>query len=200
MSDTLSHTAVTSFWGELEKIAAGPFMIEVDDPSLLSGHALNVTAESFLKNPNDTHRVIIKHWPQALEAAKKGRGVVLVPSIKNLEQMPGMDPESARANYKQLRRHELTHWMRKRKGYGGIESAPGLRNVLKNTREEWAAHVSQAVGTRGISDAHRKQIASAAWPGTMSAVAGNYAHMGGVRKAALGGNFGRALRALRVIR
>tara|TARA_Y100000034_G_C6905241_1_gene419815 strand:+ start:2302 stop:2880 length:579 start_codon:yes stop_codon:yes gene_type:complete len=188
-----------SFVNELRKIAAGPLVIDVDDISLLNGRAVHVLPDGILSPKSQAHHIIRNKFPQAIAAAEQGKSVILLPSKKNLASSPYVGPDAADAAYNQLRRHEMTHWLRWKKGKKGMEISPGVRGVVRNAREEFAASVSQ-VKTRGLHPAQQKLMASQVIPSTVASVKGNYAHQGGVKKALMGGKAGKALRFLRRIR
>ena len=168
----------------MEKVAAGPLIIHVEDPNLLNARAVHITPEGLISQKEEAHRTIANRWPKAMDAAKSGRAVILLPSVENLSKHPSLSPEDAKATYKQLRRHELTHWMRHRKGYRGMQVKPGIGNVLRNAREELAAHVSQ-VKTKGLNPSQKAAFKSAIIPGTLQSVSQNYSHQGGAIKASL---------------
>lgn len=180
----------------LEKTAAGPLIIDVDDPRLLSTNAVNLDPKSFLSTADSPAKTLIKQqYPEAVEALKAGRGVIMLPSKANLAQNPFLDAETADATYKQLRRHEMTHWMRGRKGKD-LSTSPGIRGVLRNAREELAATASQTK-IKGVSPAITRTLQANMVPAALASVKSNYAHQGGPLKAMAQGSLKKVFGALK---
>lgn len=180
----------------LEKTAAGPLIIDVDDPRLLNTAALNLDPKTFFSTADTASKAQVRQlFPEAVEALEKGRGVILLPSKANLAQSPFLDAEEADAAYKQLRRHEMTHWMRSRKGKD-LSVSPGIRGVLKNAREELAAAVSQTK-IKGVPPEITRTLQTSVIPATLTSVKANYANRGGPLKAMTQGSLKKVFGALK---
>ena len=72
-------------------------------------------------------------------------------------------------------------------------------HALRTFREEMAAYGSQ-LKAKGVSPEQRALGEKMVGRNAAASVRANYAHLGGVRKAALGGKLGKALRLLRLVR
>lgn len=170
----LSTTSVASFWDELEKLA-GPRLIE--EPGLLSTHGiggLQIPAshsESQRRFPGGTRESIVV----------------------------GSESEYAPGARKAALRHEIAHYLRRKRGHMAGVGDPGLRNVAKTLREELIAYGTQFDQRKTrVSDAVQAQMSQHLIPNLVQSMESAYPK--GVIPAALGGNFGRALRTLRLIK
>tara|TARA_B100000131_G_scaffold132800_1_gene129389 strand:- start:5229 stop:5801 length:573 start_codon:yes stop_codon:yes gene_type:complete len=190
----MNKLLASAFVDEMEKLAAGPLIVHMSDPSSPGKH---VKASTFLNNPPERLRQIMAEVPAVRKAAEKGQSVLFLPSPEGLSKLYG--PAGGQAAYNTMRRHEMTHWLRDRRGKMKGVGEPGLRNVLRSAREEMAAHLSQT-RTRGLTGVQREALGKLVGPGTIGSVKANYAYMGGARKAALGGTASKILKALKRFR
>lgn len=99
------------------------------------------------------------------------------------------------ATYQSMRRHELTHYMRGRKGKLEGIGKPGLRNLARTAREEGIAYhqglkpVRKALESGAFEPALKKRLEA----GTGAALGQNFMHSmnhaypAGLRRAALSG-------------
>lgn len=113
--------------------------------------------------------------------------------LKNRPDFVG-DPEGLRtasdAAYKSSRKHELTHYLRGKKGKMDRYGKPGVRGVLTTGREEVAAHL-QGLKPYKRSEKMMSQASQGVIPGVVGSVQSAYPQ--GIRKALLGGTLGKAL-------
>ena len=107
------------------------------------------------------------------------------------------DPEkveqAAQSAYQSSRRHELTHYLRGKKGKMERYGKPGVRGVLSTGREELAAY---GQGLKPFKKMGPKAVAQGAM-GVPGGVMGSIrtAYPEGIRKAMMGGQLGSALQA-----
>lgn len=175
----MRSASLTAFVDELEKIAAGPRVIY--DPEMRTG---------------------AQYWPPSfvdrVEAARPDIGVKAMVGKKHgalVGPHPSQfshHPEGAQA-YKALRRHEMTHWMRDRRGLFGGVGKPGLRNVLRTAREEGAAYLSQRKALRNAPQIRRQSLVRLPKDFLTSMRA---AYPAGVGKAVMGGTLGKVVRPI----
>ena len=180
----------TSFLDELEKIAAGPFIIEVDDPSI-GGRF--IPRDSFMELMEARPEIRATYQEEFPEILKSKKDVVFVPSKKALSEA-GIPDKNIDPMYRAYRRHELAHWSRARKGKMKGYGEPGLRNVLRSVREEVVGYGS--MGKHLPKDMER-DLAKKFLPITTASVQQAYAPKGGVKKAILGGSLSKPARIAR---
>jgi hypothetical protein len=184
----VNPSVLGGFSDELQKIAAGPYVME--EPTF--GTARNGTWAKLVKRRDIDANPAARKEIGAL-GVKPGRDIMVTAPDANIKAHFG---EHAPAAKKALRRHEMTHWMRGQRGKMKRYGQPGLRGVATTLREEVAAHISSL---KGQAPAQQQQLAQGVIPGTMQS--SRTAYGGSLRRgAASGGNTGRVLRALRLVR
>lgn len=169
----ISLQVLSAFVAELEKVAAGPKVIE--DPSLLPRglaglHVRRKTLDAHLHHP-----AIVEEL--ARHGFQPGQDALYVPPAHQLQQLFG---EHGPIAGKVVRRHEMTHWLRGRQGKLEGFGEPGLPNVLRTAREELAAHLS-SLRTKGLSHARRGNLILGTPKGVIGSV--KAAYPGGVWNA-----------------
>lgn len=145
--------------------------------------------ETVEKNP--ILQQVGKGKPHVLALPQKEDFKDLLRSRPDFVGNPEKLEEAAQAAYKSSRRHELTHYLRSKKGKMARYGKPGVRGVLTTGREELAAYVQGAKPFKKVSPkAHQEVIA-----GIPSGVVGSVrtAYPEGVGKALMGGRLGSAL-------
>ena len=179
---------------ELEKIALGITTREVPREHMGGAYGRMMPADQ------------VNVHARALYGVKPGQALMgVAPAAEQIGQLPGAHflPEEMQKSLgedlnRHVRRHELIHYLRGRQGKLEGAVQPGIRNVLRTGREELAASFGAA---RRMKSPELKALALAGVPGeALSSVMHNYAPVGGVGKALLGGTLGKALRAARIIK
>ena len=168
-----------SLFDELEKIALNVQLIH--EPGLLSTHGLagkHVTNKTIMaENPGLAKTVNLKPGRDALFMAPKSE----------FRAMVGQHGDEA---YKATRRHELTHYMRGKRGKMARVGTPGLRGLGTTAREELIAHVS---ALKGRSIPVQQGLARGIAPGTLASMRSAYPGQK-LRNVAMGGKAGNLLR------
>lgn len=185
----------SAFFAELEKIAT-PYLLEYDYNPAEHGpspFARYMTREHLQQNA--AHPLILSATEKRPVPASKS-SVVLMPSKESLGRY--FDNTTAKDVWHSMLRHENTHYLRDKAGKMEGLGKPGLRNIMRTAREEAIAY-AEGAGSRHLSDAAKARSIQAIGPNTSHSIHAAYAPTGGVRKAALGGRFGDALRKLRLI-
>lgn len=192
---------------ELEKIAAGPKIIHHD--LRIPGQESKGPAGGFIprgeydRMQQGTHA--IKNMPK-VKGLKPGQDVVSLPPSKvmraELRKKMGSDVPKSISNdlYKMTRRHELTHWLRNKRGKMPLDAEgrlkPGLRNVARTAREEAVANVAMLKGAKNKT---MRRLTAATIPiNVVNSVRGAYSDQGGVLRNAAGGTLKRIGKALRL--
>jgi hypothetical protein len=176
---------LTGFYNELEKIAISVQVVH--EPGLLSEHGLagkHVTHEKLMaENPALAKKLGIK----------PGKDVLFMAPQAEYERLYG---PQGREGYRAVKRHELTHYMRGKRGKMKRVGTPGLRGLGATAREELVAHIS---AMRGRSDPAQLALAKGLVPGVVGSV--RHAYQGQpLRQVAMGGTLGRVGRFLRLVR
>jgi hypothetical protein len=162
---------LAAFVDELEKIAAGPARIV--DEQLPPG-----TAQYW--QPHKVDAVDAAHPQIGLKrhVGKRHGALLSGPS----PQFPSFEENAASRG---LRRHELTHWLRDRKGKMTGVGKPGFGNVLRTAREEAVAYGGELKSLRRAGAPHMQPLSVMTIPkrflGSMKA-----AYPKGILRAALG--------------
>lgn len=184
---SIRETSVVAFWSELEKIAAGPLVYH--EPGLYKNNGLPGKwvshADLWKENPALARQV--GSDPNVV------KDVVFLAPKSEFVEMHGERGEEA---YKAVRRHEMAHWMRAKRGNMSRMGKPGIRGVGSTLREELVGHVS---ALKGRSPEVTQALAQGIIPGAVRSTQAAYRGTT-LRKAALGGSFGKALRAVRLIK
>tara|TARA_Y100000034_G_C6905241_1_gene419816 strand:+ start:2923 stop:3489 length:567 start_codon:yes stop_codon:yes gene_type:complete len=183
---------IKAFMEEMEKVSAGPHMIEADD--VFQGlYMRRGDFDRQMQEKPQVRAILQRNHPQIFSNTKKD--VVFTPSRAALRRM-GIPEENIEATWKGARRHELAHWMRNRRGKMGEYGKPGLLNKLRTFREEAVAWKATPP-TRG-GDFQRKMV-KAHWP-EFAVQSTQAAYPNSPKITSVGGKAIKALRAVKVIR
>lgn len=162
---------------ELEKVAVS---VKIQhEPGLLTTHGLagKFVPEAAIRAENPALAASI-----GLPTGKDA--LFIAPKEEFITALHG-DAAKGDSAYRNIRRHELTHWLRAKRGKLEGTGKPGLRNVLRTAREEAIAQIS---GLKAVKDpAHRALLAKGFAPGVVGSVQHAYQPHGGVVSGALGG-------------
>jgi len=178
---TLKETTLTAFCDELEKIALS--IKQVDQPGMLSLHGL--------AGKHVTHDTIMRENPafaKQLGVSSTGKDVIFMAPKQEFAAAYGSHGDEAR---RAIKRHELTHYMRGKRGKMARLGKPGLRGLGVTAREELAAHLVPALRTK--SPEIQKALAKGVLPGTLQSVRTAYPGQR-LRDVAMGGKAGALLK------
>lgn len=119
----------SAFSDELTKIAVGPAIAR--DPT--------AEADVGLYIPRRAKQLIekaVSGAPEPFTAKARAKGIVAL----GMNQVPGVSEDVSAQLGRAARTHELTHYLRDQKGLLAGYGEPGLANVGRTAREEWAAY------------------------------------------------------------
>jgi hypothetical protein len=178
-------TRLSAFFDELSKVAVS--VQEISEPGLLTTHGLAGKwvphAKVIEENPALAKKVGLRTGRDALFMAPRE------------EFLRAYGPQGGEA-YKAVKRHELTHYLRGKRGKMERVGTPGLRGLGATAREELIAHFE---AMRGRSPGVQKALAQSFVPGVVGSVRHAYQNRP-LRQVAMGGTLGRVARALRLMR
>ena len=142
----MNPRTLSAFSDELEKIAAGPKIFH--DPSLLQ---LGLVGKYIPPSEIHSTKPQAEYLRNTIPGIKPGQGLLAMTPRETIRASIAK-PERANAAYNITRRHEMTHWLRERRGKMKGIGQPGLMNVGRTIREELAGHLSgiRARGTAGV--------------------------------------------------
>jgi hypothetical protein len=128
----MNRVMLLAFSDELEKISAGPALV-YDPQAEQSGSAAAYWP------PKKVDQVDTIHPQLGLKKyVGKKHGLIVTTHPSQYAYHP-----EGKAAYRALRRHEMTHWARDKKGKMKGIGEGGLGNVLRTAREEVVAYGSQ---------------------------------------------------------
>ena len=178
-----THTQEALF-DEMEKIALG--VKQMHQPGLLTFQGL---AGKYVTN--DT---IMKQNPafaKKLGLSAGGKDALFMAPKQEFASAYGQHGD---ATYRAIKQHELTHYLRGKKGKMIRYGKPGLRGLGTTAREELAAHLTAA--GRAKSPQIQQALARGVVPGTVQSVRAAYPRQR-LRDVAMGGSLGKAVGRVR---
>lgn len=170
-----------AFSDELEKIAAGPRVFH--DPTLLThaGLAGKYIAPEVIHSADPRAAMVRSAVAAHGKPIKPGQGFLAMAPLEQIRSSIAK-PERTQAVYNATRRHEMTHWLRGKRGLMRGLGEPGLMNVARTAREELAAQLS-GLKARGMKEVPLIDKLKSLWVGVPGSVRAAYPQ--GVMKAVL---------------
>jgi len=171
-----------SFFNEMEKIALGVQEVTQlgaqQPPGFPTVYGSLVKNKEMMRYPELVKRIGLKSGKDALVMAPESTFV------------RDFGPNSGAAR-KAVKQHELTHYIRGRRGKMKRVGTPGLRGLGATAREEIAAYLTPAL--RAKSPEMQKALSKGILPGTVQSVRSAYPGQR-LRDVAMGGKAGALLR------
>lgn len=198
----LKRAQVEAMRDELEKLGAGPDIIHVPgmQQAGLSGSFLSrrKMRRFYKQDPGRMAKELgMTELPKkdvVFLSKEKEIRKVLGKSVRGKSTPAAVIRERAKEIYRSTRAHELTHWLRAKRGKFKRMGKPGVRGVLSTGREELAAHVR---ALKRLPPALKAELAVSVPSGVMFST--RHAYPGkSLRKALMGGQAGKLIR--RVLR
>jgi len=181
----MNSVTESALFNELEKIALGVqevTQLGTQQPTGLSNvYGSLIKNKEMVKDPELVKRIGLKPGKDALIMAPKSTFV------------RDFGPNSEGA-YKAVKQHELTHYLRGRRGKMARVGTPGLRGLASTAREELAAHLVPAM--RAKSPEIQQALSKGVLPGTIQSVRAAYPGQR-LRDVAMGGTLKRIAKLFR---
>lgn len=174
-----------SFYDEVEKIALSIQRVHVPGMLAQGVAGKHVKRETLMaENP-----ALAKQF-----GVKTGKDILFIAPESDYTKAFGA---RGKAGYKAITQHELTHYLRGKRGKMKRFGTQGLRGLGATAREELIAHLAPVVRARdpGV----QKALSAGVLPGVVASV--RHAYKGQpLRQVALGGTLGRVGKALKLIK
>ena len=145
----------------------------------------------------------VKSTPVLQQAAQGKKHLLVLPQKADFRTLlegrrdyigkPELVERAGNAAYQSSRRHELTHYLRQKKGKMARYGKPGVRGLLSTGREEAIAYSKGLSPLKRISEKSYVEGMKGVIPGTIGSV--RQAYPQGLRAAAMGGRLGGLIRA-----